>query len=109
MARFFGAIGYAEPAVETSPGVYEERIIEKQYYGDIQRVSRKYQAADNINGEITVNHQISVVADAYALQHFFSIRYVNWSGTNWLVNTVEVARPRLTLYIGMEYHGATAD
>lgn len=109
MARFYGEIGYARGPVETSPGVYEEVIEERSYYGDVNRVSRKLDAPDSVNGELSVNHQISIVADAYALAHFFGIRYVRWAGTCWLVSTVEVTRPRLVLYIGSEYHGPTAN
>jgi hypothetical protein len=34
--------------------------------------------------------QISIVADAYANDHFFAIRYVEWAGVLWTVTDVEV-------------------
>lgn len=104
MARFCGVVGYAtdEPE-EVSPGVYVEKMVERQYRGDVNRVVRKYDTPDNVNGSLSLNHEISIVADAYALDHFFNIRYVEWAGVKWFVATVEVARPRLKLYIGKEY------
>ena len=109
MTKFYGAIGYADGMQETSPGVYREVITEHKYYGDISRVSLRVSAPDVVNPELSANHQLSVIADAYALSHFFNIRYVEWSGTKWTVTSAEVTRPRLTLYIGAEYHGETAD
>ena len=42
MAKFFGNIGYAK-TIETEPGVWEETIIEKPYYGDLVKNSSHYQ------------------------------------------------------------------
>ena len=38
--KFYGPIGYAE-TVETKPGVWEEQIAERMYYGDLTRNTRK--------------------------------------------------------------------
>ena len=34
MGKWFGKIGYAVTA-ETEPGIWEEQIVERDYYGDI--------------------------------------------------------------------------
>ena len=41
MARFFGSIGYGH-AIETSPGVFEDKITEREYYGDVNRSQKQY-------------------------------------------------------------------
>lgn len=107
MAKFYGAIGFGH-AVETSPGVYEDVITEKVYYGDVIRNSRKLQESGNVNLDITVQNSISIVADAYATENFFAIRYISWMGSLWTVSDVEVQRPRLTLRLGGVYNGPTA-
>lgn len=104
MARFCGAVGYAETS-ETSPGLYTETITERTYRGDITRNSRRLDTGESINDDISVTNTISIVADAYAYQNFFAIRYVNWMGANWKVTTVEVQRPRLILSLGGVYNG----
>lgn len=107
MAKFFGAIGYGI-SVETIPGVYEDTIVEKQYFGDIVRNSRLLQGGDKVNDDISVNNSISIVADAYAGEHFHAIRYVSWSGARWTVSEVTVQSPRLILQLGQVYNGPTA-
>jgi hypothetical protein len=47
------------------------------------------------------------MADAYANEHFFAIRYVEWAGVLWTVSMVEVQSPRLLLRLGEVYNGPT--
>lgn len=107
MAKFYGKIGYAEENVETAPGVYQDVVVEKDYYGDVLRNTRQLKEGDKVNNDLTVGNSISVVADAYANTHFFAIRYIRWAGALWTVTDVEVLAPRLTLRLGGRYHGPT--
>jgi len=107
MAKFYGAIGYGE-TVETSPGVWVDAIVEHEYYGDVVRNTRRLQEGEQLNNDLTVGNSISIVADAYASQHFFAIRYVSWAGTLWTVSDVEVQSPRLLLRLGGVYNGPKA-
>ena len=104
MAKFFGTIGFGITE-ETSLGVWEEKIIERQYYGDVLRFSRRWEMADKVNDNLNVSNQISIVADPYACENFAFIRYVEWAGVKWKVPTVEVQYPRLILSIGGVYNG----
>ena len=106
MARFFGAVGYAAP-VETSPGVYEESFTERMYYGDVLEAGRRLESGDNVNGDVSLSHRISIVADAYANENISAIRYVKWAGACWIVKDVKVEPPRLILSLGGVYHGPT--
>lgn len=106
MAKFFGKIGFGE-TVETAPGVWEDQITQRDYYGDVIRTAIKFQEADKVNKDLSVSNSISVVADAYANEHFFAIRYINWAGTLWTVSDVTVERPRLVLRLGGIYNGPT--
>lgn len=105
MAKFMGAIGYAENQ-EVRPGVFQDVIVERDHYGDILRNSRNRVDTDrSVNSDITVENSISIVADAYASEHFFAIRYAKWMGALWEVTTVTVERPRLILRLGGVYNG----
>lgn len=79
MAKFYGPIGYAETK-ETRPGIFQEIITERNYAGDVLRKTRRLESGETINDNISVNNSLSIVADPYAYQHFFAIRYVQWMG-----------------------------
>jgi len=109
MARFFGEVGYAEDTVENPPGsgIWVDEIVEFQYQGDVIRNSRQLDSGEKVNEDISVSNSISIVADEYAVEHFFKIRYVRWAGRLWTVTTVEVRAPRLILSLGSVYNGPT--
>ena len=106
MAKFYGRIGYGE-TVETAPGVWVDEIVEYSYFGDVIRNVRTLREGENLNADLSVQNSISIVADAYANEHFFAIRYVEWAGTLWTVESVEVQSPRLLLRLGEVYNGPT--
>ena len=102
MAKWFGKIGYAETE-EISPGVWKEQIVEREYYGDLVRNTRRLQTADKLNDDINVANEISIISDPYANQNFHSTRYVEFMGSKWKVSSVEVSYPRLILTLGGLY------
>lgn len=104
MNKFYGKIGYAITK-ETIPGVWVEQIVERSYYGDVIRNIRRLQSSENLNDNINVSNEISIVADAFANQNFHSMRYVEYMGTKWKVSSIEVKYPRLILSIGGVYNG----
>ena len=104
MAKFYGVIGYAE-TVETRPGVHEEQITERTYFGDLTRNTRRLQTADQLNDNINIANEISIVADPYANDHFHAMRYVEFQGARWKITNVEVKYPRLLLTVGGLYNG----
>lgn len=104
MSKWFGKIGYATTK-ETTPGVWEEVITEREYFGDVYRNTRKLQSASQVNDDINVSNEISIVADPFARDNFYSMRYVEFMGTKWKVSNIEVQYPRLNLTIGGVYNG----
>lgn len=107
MAKFAGKIGYGFPK-EGAPGVWADEIVERSYFGDVLRNTRRLSEGENLNNDLSVGNSISIVADAYANDHFFAIRYVEWAGVLWTVTTVDVESPRLLLRLGEVYNGPKA-
>ena len=108
MARFCGEVGYG--VLEETPsdsGVWVDVITEVPYFGDVIRNTRKLEAGDGLNDNLSVNNSISIIANEYANQHFFEIKYVRWEGVLWTVTSVEVKAPRLILSLGSVYNGPT--
>lgn len=104
MARFSGKVGYVENQ-KTGPGKWVPVVTERHYYGDVTRAVRKLENGQDINDDVVINNEISIVADPYAQTHFFAIRYAVWQGVKWKVSNVEVLYPRLILTLGGMYHG----
>ena len=105
MAKFYGQVGYAE-SVETTPGVWEEQIVERDYCGDLIKNNRKLESSDSVNDNINISNSISIISDPYANENFHKIRYAKFMGTEWKVINVEVSQyPRLILTLGGVYNG----
>ena len=112
MARFYGRVGYGVSvqeldAEDKGTGVWVDDIVERSYYGDVIRNARNLREGENLNFDLSVQNSISILADAYANEHFFAIRYVEWAGVLWTVSSVEVQSPRLLLRLGEVYNGPT--
>lgn len=107
MAKFYGMVGYGQ-TVDKGNGVYEDEIVARTYSGDVIRNTRRLDVGEKVNDNLAVGNSISIVADAYANNHFFAIRYVDWAGTLWKVEEVEVQSPRLLLRLGGVYNGPKA-
>ena len=104
MAKFYGAIGFAT-STQTSPGVWEDIIVEHNYKGDVIKITRNEVDRESLNPNLTISNRISIVADAFAGENIFAMRYVFWMGSKWSITSVEVQRPRLILSIGGVYNG----
>lgn len=104
MAKFYGNIGYVE-TVEIEPGVWDEQVTERPYYGDLTRNTSRYQSSGEVNDDINISNNISILADPYATNNFHHMRYAVFMGTKWKITNVEVQYPRLILTLGGVYNG----
>lgn len=106
--KWHGKIGFEE-VVEVSPGpgkatVWKPVITERHYYGNVERIVKRYDHGDKVNDDISINNQFSIISDPYASNNFFNMRWIEWCGKKWKVNEVTVEPPRLTVNIGGEYY-----
>jgi hypothetical protein len=113
MAKFHGVIGYVETK-ETVPGVWAPEVTERTYTGDILKNTASWKergftdagdSSNNANDDLRLNNRFSILADPYAYEHFYAIRYIKVMGVRWKVSSVEVAYPRLNLTVGGVYNG----
>ena len=107
MAKFYGIIGFATTVEDPdNPGIWDEQIVEKYYSGNLIRNTRRLQTTPNTaNDNITISNEISIVADPYAQEHMYAMRYVVFQGVKWRIETVDVEYPRLKLSIGGIFNG----
>lgn len=104
MAKWCGVIGFAE-TVEKSPGVWVDEVVPRLYYGDLTRNTRRLQSTDQLNNDINIANELSILADPYANQNFHAMRYAEFMGTKWKIESVEVQYPRLILSLGGVWNG----
>ena len=104
MNKLYGKVGYVE-TVEVELGVRKEQETVRHCSGVLARKSSKFQTSGKVNDDRDISVELSIVADPYSDLHFHSIRYVEFGGVKWKVNSVEPQRPRLILSLGGEYNG----
>lgn len=102
MARWFGKVGYSIDE-ETSPGVHNPRIVERESYGDIIKATSSWNGSSEVNDNLVLNKTISIVAEPFAFEHYSRIVYIEYMGTKWKVTSVDPQRPRLVLTTGGVY------
>lgn len=103
MAKFDGTIGYAIP-VKTAPGVYSDEIIEKPCTGDWNKHRVRVKASDSVNDEFALVNTLSIVANSFAIENLFNIKYVIYKNIKWKISDVEEQYPRIILTIGDRYN-----
>ncbi|MBO7453574.1 MAG: hypothetical protein J6U54_24835 [Clostridiales bacterium] len=88
---------------ETRPGVWQQDITDRKYYGELSKQVNKWRTGDGVNQDADFSSQLSIVSDPFAVNNFHSIKYVEYLGVKWKVSAVEIMRPRLILTLGGEY------
>lgn len=107
MSKWFGKIGYAVTN-ETEPGLWDETILEREYYGDMTYDRRKRQTSGGINDNILLANVVSILADPFAIENCSHMAYTEIMGTKWKISEVEIQYPRLILTIGGVWNGNTS-
>lgn len=103
MAKFYGKVGFLRTE-ESAPDVYSEVLTERLYKGDVIRNQKRYQSSESLNDDVVLSNNISIVADNYANENVFAIRYVIYKGVPWKVTNAEIQRPRIILTLGGRYN-----
>lgn len=102
MAKFYGTVGFVK-TVESAPGVWTEQVVERKYYGNVISRARSLQGS-GVNDNINISDEISIVADPFANENYFAIRFVEYMGTKWKLQSISVQFPRLNLSLGGLYN-----
>lgn len=105
MARFCGTVGFVRD-FETAPDIWKGDTAERTYYGDVLRASHRWEGGgDKLNDDLNVSNRISIVADSFAIENVYCMKYVVFMGQKWKISEVETEYPRLILTIGGLYNG----
>lgn len=104
--KFYGKVGFLDTVPrEDSPDIYDEKLVYRNYCGDVIKNYVRRGTSDKLNDDINISNSISIVLDPYAYENFHKIKCIEYMGALWNVNSVEVRYPRLELAIGGVYIG----
>lgn len=104
MAKYAGLVGYGAQ-VETSPGIWEFEEKDIFMTGDVIRQVASIRYESKVSPDISISHRISLVADKYALDNYYNIKWAEMDGQKWTVTGVEVQRPRIIVSLGGLWNG----
>lgn len=107
MSKYVGMIGFGMNR-ETEPGVWEDEVIERKYRGDILKNNQHFAVGGTTSGELRISNHFSILCDSFAFDHVSDIRYLEWRGNRWMVDSIEIEYPRLIMTIGGIYNGPQA-
>lgn len=103
MSKYAGLVGYVTQE-ETVPGVWSPVDKAVMTKGDIIRQSSSVQNDGKVNSDVTLNHRVSLIGDAYAFNNYFNLKWIEVGGRKLEVSSVELQRPRLIVTVGGLYN-----
>ena len=67
--------------------------------------NRRWETTSSVNDDIKINNRLSIVADPFAYENLYTMKYVEWYGTKWKVSEVDIQPPRIIISLGGVYNG----
>lgn len=113
MAKFVGVIGFLTTE-ETEDGIFRPVPREFSYRGDLlQNNVKRENSSESINDNVNISNRISIVANPYAKEHVFEMKYLKFQmpklGGIWKIVNAEIQEPRIILTLGGVYSGFTVE
>ena len=105
--KYHGMIGYDFTTEDPDePGVFRPNLVEKIATGDVLNLSTRWQAANNsTNDNIVLSKSISIMMDPFVIDNFSRIKYAEYMGVKWRVESATPQYPRIVLNLGGVYNG----
>ena len=105
--KYHGKIGYDFTEEDPNePGVFRPSFVEKVATGDVLNLSTRWQPANNsTNDNIVLSKSISILMDPFVIENFSHIKYAEYMGVKWRVESATPQYPRIVLNLGGVYNG----
>ena len=106
MAKFYGAVGFTI-SKETPEGsdiwIQDETI--RYYTGDIIRNQRRWVNGQSVNSDLEISNEISLVMDDFLQDNIGFVKWVEFMGAKWKVQSITLEYPRIRITLGGVYNG----
>ena len=97
------AFGSSEP-IEIYPGVFDFDLTERRYKGDIIRRTARIDVSSDINPDLSISNNISILPDKYMIENINRVLYVCLHNSKWRVSSYEIKDNRIILTLGGLYN-----
>lgn len=106
--RWCGKIGFDVQTYDNDKRRWVSSIVEKEYKGDVIKVfnAQIVGQSDSINENPVITNKFSIIANAFANEHYSTIRYLEYMGVKLKVKNISVETPRLVLSVGGVFKNA---
>lgn len=105
MARFKGKVGFVIQTDDQETGIVREEAVERVFYGRVIEHTRRWQTSDTVTDDLQLGNQIAITATDDSFEHASAIRYCEFMGCLWKVESIRIRRPEIILTLGGVYNG----
>lgn len=105
MSRVRVLVGIKTQAVNTSPGIFEDIIVESKVSGDMEYKPIRWSVDELAQDSARLNHTFSFISRGSVSVDFSSAVYVVWQGKKWTVSSISYPSPRIKFTLGGLYNG----
>ncbi len=106
--KLTGIAGFELDQVEREdmPSVFESKVVTKKFRGELLSQTWRNQNSDkSTNDNLLNNNKISLVINKFFMSNIANLKYVEYNGVKWKVESFDIKAPRIHIILGGVYNG----
>lgn len=106
--KLTGIAGFELDQVEREdmPSVFESKVVTKKFRGELLSQTWRNQNSDkSTNDNLLNNNRISLVINKFFMSNIANLKYVEYNGVKWKVESFDIKLPRIHITLGGVYNG----
>lgn len=106
--KLTGIAGFELDQVEREdmPSVFESKVVTKKFRGELLSQTWRNQNSDkSTNDNLLNNNRISLVINKFFMSNIANLKYVEYNGAKWKVESFDIKSPRIHITLGGVYNG----
>lgn len=106
--KLTGIAGFELDQVEREdmPSVFESKVVTKKFRGELLSQTWRNQNSDkSTNDNLLNNNKISLVINKFFMTNIANLKYVEYNGVKWKVESFDIKAPRIHITLGGVYNG----
>lgn len=106
--KLTGIAGFELDQVEREdmPSVFESKVVTKKFRGELLSQTWRNQNSDkSTNDNLLNNNRISLVINKFFMSNIANLKYVEYNGVKWKVESFDIKAPRINITLGGVYNG----